>query len=99
NRPEVLDDAVLSRVMLRLSYPHLDSVTRSKIWSSMFDVAGLRLEGLSFDELGKLDINGRLIRNLTRLAKILFPDGMLTRERMNEALRFGCGLTLTIGSA
>lgn len=95
NRPEVLDEAVLSRVMLRLEYPHLDAETRAQIWESMFGVAKLRLVGVSFVALGKLDLNGRQIRNLTRLAKILYPSGTITREGLLEALRFGCGQTLS----
>jgi hypothetical protein len=100
NRPEVLDDAILSRVMLRLEYPHLDAGTRVKIWQSMFAVAQLRLDGVSFDHLATLDLNGRQIRNLTRLAKILFPDGVLSADGLQEVLHFGCaqGLPATTGT-
>lgn len=71
NRPDALDEAVLSRVMLKLDYPHLSAQTRTDIWRTMFTVAGLRLEGCNFEMLGGLDLNGRQIRNITRLAKIL----------------------------
>jgi hypothetical protein len=98
NRPEVLDEAVLSRVMLRLQYPHLDAVTRARIWESMFGVAKLRLEGLTYARLGTLDINGRQIRNLTRLAKILHPEGLLSVNAMQEVLRFGCGQSMSDGT-
>jgi len=94
NRPEVLDDAILSRVMLKLDYPHLDPTTRAKIWQSMFSVAKLTLEGISFDALAQLDLNGRQIRNLTRLAKILYPHSILTPEGIQEVLYFGCGKEL-----
>ena len=94
NRPEVLDAAVLSRVMLRLAYPDLDEKTRTKIWSTMFEVAGLTATGFTFDELAKLDLNGRQIRNLTRLAKILHSDGVVTAKGINECLQFGAGLTM-----
>lgn len=92
NRPGVLDDAVLSRVMLRLNYPNLDASTRSLIWKTMFEVAELELVDGSFDELGKLELNGRQIRNLTRLAKILNPMRKLTSQGLREVLRFGCDL-------
>lgn len=89
NRPEVLDDAVLSRIMLRLKYPDLDAATRANIWKTMFSLAGMKLKSYSFDELGKHELNGRQIRNITRLAKILNPDGELDRAAIEEALKFG----------
>lgn len=94
NRSEALDEAVLSRVMLRLQYPHLDAATRAKIWQSMFAVAGLELTGVTFEQIAELDLNGRQIRNLTRLAKILFPEGLVSRAGVNEVLRFGADATL-----
>ena len=94
NRPEVLDDAVISRVMLRLNYRHLDAETRAAIWRTMFAVAKLRLDGVGFEEIGSLDLNGRQIRNLTRLAKTLNPSGLVDCGGMAEVLRFGCGASL-----
>ncbi|MCA9037414.1 MAG: AAA family ATPase [Planctomycetaceae bacterium] len=94
NRPEVLDDAVLSRVMLRLQYPRLDAHTRAMIWKTMFEVAGLHLQECSFEKLGGVDLNGRQIRNLTRLARILFPDGFVNKAGIRDVLRFGCGSSL-----
>lgn len=94
NRPDTLDDAVLSRVMLNLKYPHLDAGTREKIWQTMFAVAGLQLAGCTFTDLARLDLNGRQIRNLTRLAKILNPNQAVNRPAIQEVLRFGCGQEL-----
>jgi ATPases of the AAA+ class len=89
NRPEVLDEAILSRVMLKLDYPHLDQETRIQIWQTMFSMAGLQLESDDFSWLAEIDLNGRQIRNITRLAKILNEDGLVTKSAMQEALRFG----------
>jgi hypothetical protein len=80
--------------MLKLDYPHLGAETRAKIWKTMFSVAGLRLEGCSFESIAQFDLNGRQIRNITRLAKILNPDCVITRAAMREALRYGCGASL-----
>lgn len=88
NRAEVLDPAVLSRVMLRLRYPDLDQHARATIWGSMFQAAGMSLYGSLF-ELAQSDVNGRQIRNLTRLAKILYPDGRVTLEQMRGVLAYG----------
>jgi SpoVK/Ycf46/Vps4 family AAA+-type ATPase len=94
NRPEVLDEAVLSRVMLKLNYPHLVPETRAKIWNTMFAVAGLRGEGWAFDKIAQLDLNGRQIRNITRLAKILNPGGIVNHQAICEALHFSSGASL-----
>ena len=90
NRPDTLDYAIRSRVMLRLEYPDLDATTRAGIWRTMFDLAGLRLLDGSFDTLAEPVINGRQIRNLVRLARILHPSGDVTVKQMLNILEFGC---------
>jgi hypothetical protein len=89
NRAEVLDPAVLSRVMLRLDYPDLDQGARATVWRTMFDAAGLILVDSTPEDLAEAVVNGRQIRNLTRLAKILFPAGNVTLEQMRAVLRYG----------
>ena len=89
NRPDSIDEAVLSRVMLRLDYPDLDHPAREEIWRNMFGVAGLNCDTDLFSELAKWDVNGRQIRNLTRLAKILHPGSRLSLEKMEEVIRYG----------
>jgi hypothetical protein len=90
NRADVLDHAVLSRVMLRLDYPDLDHQARAVIWKTMLDSAGLSLIEGTIQELAQADINGRQIRNLTRLAKILHPEGNVTLEQMRGVLSYSC---------
>ena len=87
----MIDHAVLSRVMLRLHYPDLDRAARAIVWRSMFQAANLTLVEGSLDDLAAVVLNGRQIRNLTRLAKILHPDGRLTLADMREVLRHGAG--------
>jgi hypothetical protein len=89
NRPETIDEAVMSRVMLRLAYPDLSLETRSEIWKQMFQAAHLQLTPGEFQELARIQLNGRQIRNLTRLAKMLHPDNQVTVRSMAETLRFG----------
>jgi len=95
NRPEVLDHAVLSRVMLKLAYPDLDQGARTAIWRTMLDAAGLTLLDGPVDKLAEKDINGRQIRNLTRLGKILYPDGQVTLDQMRKVLSYGTASTQT----
>jgi hypothetical protein len=92
NRPEVLDHAVLSRVMLKMHYPDLTRGARAAIWQTMFTAAGLTLQDGSFDELAESDMNGRQIRNLARLAKILHPGNVITLDQMRQVLKYGCGI-------
>lgn len=90
NRPDMLDYAVLSRVMLKLNYPDLDLPSRATIWRTMFQAAGLSLIDGTLEDLATTRLNGRQIRNLTRLAKILHPQGKLSLENMREVLHYGC---------
>jgi hypothetical protein len=92
NRPETLDYAIRSRVMLRLEYPDLDADTRAGIWRTMFQAAGLRLTDPAdgFARLAEPEINGRQIRNLVRLARILHPDGAVGVRQMLDILEYGC---------
>jgi hypothetical protein len=90
NRAEVLDHAVRSRVMLRLDYPDLDHAARGVIWKTMLDAAELTLTEGTLDQLAETILNGRQIRNLTRLAKILHPGRSVTLDQMRNVLRYGC---------
>jgi hypothetical protein len=89
NRPEVLDHAVLSRVMLKLHYPDLDKAARAVIWRTMLEAAGLTLGEGTVEELAEAVLNGRQIRNLTRLARILHPAGRVTLAEMRAVLSYG----------
>jgi SpoVK/Ycf46/Vps4 family AAA+-type ATPase len=90
NRPETLDHAIRSRVMLRLEYPDLDVAARAAIWRTMFEAAGLRLAGGDFSRLAEPAVNGRQIRNLVRLARILHPSGEITAAQMLDILEYSC---------
>ena len=90
NRADVLDYAIRSRVMLRLEYPDLDASARAHVWETMFAAAGLSLTGGSFQELAQPETNGRQIRNLVRLARILHPERQVTAARVMDLLRYGC---------
>jgi hypothetical protein len=56
----------------------------------MLESAGLTLTEGTVAELAESAFNGRQIRNLTRLAKILYPSGLVTLEQMRGVLRYGC---------
>lgn len=93
NRPEVIDEAVHSRVMLRLDYPDLNAASRAAIWRNMSRAAKVEFVSEAvIERLAEQPLNGRQIRNLTRLARILYPDNSLTWEQMDVVIRYGgCG--------
>ncbi len=72
NRSEVIDNAVLSRVTLNIKYPDLTDDVRKLIWSSKLKDADLQIN--SIEKLIQLDLNGRQIRSMVRLGKIVFGD-------------------------
>ncbi len=90
NRPEVLDGAIRSRVMLRLEYPDLDAAARTQIWRAMFAAAGLRLSAGEFDDLAMEEMNGRQIRNLVRLTRIMHPSRDVTAAEVRHLMKYGC---------
>lgn len=79
NRTEVLDPAFASRITVKLDYPDLNDERRCKIWELMLAKAKIFPEG-GLTELGKLELNGREIRNCVRLIRIIHP----TAEKLSS---------------
>ncbi len=71
NRPEVLDYAIRSRVTLKIDYPELSFSTRKQIWTEKLDSAGIKIDG-NIDKIVNIELNGREIRNMVRLSKVVF---------------------------
>ncbi len=88
NQPSALDDAIRSRVMLNLEYPDLDQSARMHIWKTMFHAAGLSLDSNDFTELSQVQLNGRQIRNLARLTRIMHPEGKVTTQNILTLLQY-----------
>lgn len=80
NRPDVIDEAVLSRVTLGLQYPDLEPQARRKVWMTMLEIAGLSVESVDATRLATLSLNGRQIRNVVRLAKVVYSEAELTTD-------------------
>jgi hypothetical protein len=72
NRLEVIDEAVLSRLTLSIKYPDITKEFRKKIWLSKLQDAAIKID--SVEKLSDLNINGRQIRNMVRLGKIIFDN-------------------------
>ncbi|MEM0915097.1 MAG: ATP-binding protein [Planctomycetota bacterium] len=89
NRPDALDEAIRSRVMLRLEYPDLDKQGRAEVWRTMLEMAGMELVEGTLDEVAETPVNGRQIRNFVRLARILHPDRQIEARQLGEITQYG----------
>jgi hypothetical protein len=78
NRINSLDEAVLSRVTLKINYPKLDEVSREKVWKQNLNATGLEIK--TFSKLAAIEMNGREIRNYVKLASMLFENEVKENE-------------------
>ena len=89
NRAEVIDPAFKSRITLSLTYPELSREARLKIWVTMFQLAKITItDGL--DGIPDVVLNGRQIRNMVRLLKVLHPDGKIGSGEVKRVCEFSC---------
>jgi SpoVK/Ycf46/Vps4 family AAA+-type ATPase len=88
NRVESLDPAFQSRVTCALRYDPLTLESRKEIWSSMMTRLNMDLSSLDVDELAKVDINGRQIKNTLQLALALarHDDVSVSQQHLLETL-------------
>lgn len=70
NRVNSIDEAVMSRVTLRIKYPNFNEDTREKIWKINLQEANIELK--SVKKLATYPMNGRDIRNYIKLTSMLF---------------------------
>ncbi|KAL4947949.1 hypothetical protein BDW69DRAFT_103403 [Aspergillus filifer] len=97
NRKEDFDDAFQSRVHITISFPPLSAPVRAKIWKNMIfrnsklviDDSWSARDGLAFEILGELDLNGRKIKNILRTAVCyaLAMEKPLGVSHVNEVIR------------
>lgn len=78
NRINSLDEAVISRVTLKINYPKLDEDSREKVWKQNLNATGLEIKTLS--KLAEIEMNGREIRNYVKLASMLFENEVKENE-------------------
>lgn len=88
NRANNLDPAVVSRVSLGLRYESLEREARVQVWKTLASAALGYEPTLSFDEVAHLELNGRQIKNVLRLALTLgaATKAGLTAEHLAQAL-------------
>jgi ATPase family associated with various cellular activities (AAA) len=80
NRVTEFDTAFYSRISVALKYGELTENARGQIWANLLDAAGI--SGMDNEELAKLDLNGRQIKNTLRLAQSLAKqEGTMVHAR------------------
>lgn len=73
NRADNVDEAFYSRIHFRLSYPNLDEKARGKVWKGFLNrqLDGHTVTDEDLEKLEKIDINGRVIKNVLKSATLL----------------------------
>ncbi|KAI8624322.1 P-loop containing nucleoside triphosphate hydrolase protein [Xylariaceae sp. FL1651] len=73
NRVKHMDEAFHSRIHFRLAYPNLDEKARSLVWKGFLDrqQGGHNVSHEDLEKLAKIDINGRVIKNVLKSATLL----------------------------
>lgn len=71
NRIESMDTAFQSRIDLTLSYPELSSSSRAIVWKNLIGNDNKIVTEADLDELASHVLNGRQIKNVVKLAKLL----------------------------
>lgn len=73
NRSNIIDPAFASRVTIRLDYPYLNTNVRGDVWDILLRKAELNVEASDEgrETLLETPFNGRQIRNIVRLTRIV----------------------------
>ncbi|CAO2656235.1 Nn.00g050380.m01.CDS01 [Neocucurbitaria sp. VM-36] len=73
NRIDNIDAAFQSRIHISMAYPDLTSESRRHIWGNFLTGLGVQQEWKSedLDELAKVELNGRQIKNVLKSAALL----------------------------
>lgn len=73
NRVDNIDAAFQSRIHVSLEYPDLTAEARAKIWRNFIAAAKVKPEitDQDFDDLSKLKLNGRQIKNILKTSQLL----------------------------
>lgn len=93
NRADAIDPAFQSRITLQLDYPTLEPAARASIWKTMMTKAGIKFTDAEFATIGEQwPLNGRQIRNVARLLRVLHPKGDVTMAELANVVEFTPGM-------
>lgn len=73
NRVNDFDTAFESRIHLTIHYPPLDIPSRLHVWKTFVQMGDLesQLSGMDLENLAKIEVNGRQIKNIVKTARLL----------------------------
>ena len=91
NRIKDFDTAFESRIHLTIHYPPLDIPSRLHVWKTFTQMGDLesRLSEKDLEDLAKIEVNGREIKNIIKTARLLSKQkkAPLAIEHVNMVLR------------
>ncbi|GAP84049.1 putative TOB3 [Rosellinia necatrix] len=91
NRVKNMDEAFNSRIHFRLQYPELDAGARRTVWAGFLDrhQGGHDVSDENLSRLEKLEMNGRVIKNVLKSATLLasHKDEKLTFQHIELVLK------------
>ncbi|EME41364.1 hypothetical protein DOTSEDRAFT_55206 [Dothistroma septosporum NZE10] len=71
NRSTQFDDALYSRIHLTLRFPELDEGAKKAVWRTFLNPVTVNITEQDFDDLAQEDMNGRQIKNVVKMARLL----------------------------
>ena len=86
NRYHSIDDAILSRMHIKIHYPALNASAREKIWNSHLEKVECILPEKQIAALGEHALNGRAIANTIHLASLMAGESPVAWHHLQQAL-------------
>lgn len=90
NRVNTFDPAFASRIHISLNYKELSTASRRTVWKNFLDNSPQEhaITTQELDDLARLDMNGRQIKNILKIARLLATrqDAKLDREHIMTTL-------------
>ncbi|KAK4620089.1 hypothetical protein CLAFUW4_11394 [Fulvia fulva] len=86
NRQVTFDQAFHSRIHLTMHYDALDHHARTQVWKTFLNRTDLTTS--EYEQLGNLDLNGRRIKHMGKMAQLLAQSDKadLSMDHINEVL-------------
>jgi SpoVK/Ycf46/Vps4 family AAA+-type ATPase len=81
NRPDNIDPAIRSRIHLTMQYKGLTASSRRKVWCNFLKPGLHSLSDDDFDGLVAIEMNGRQIKNVVKMAQLLARRHLKTIDR------------------
>lgn len=85
NRPEIVDDAIMSRVSIHVPYETPNESARGRIWAIHLSLYRIEATDSAIDKLAKTVMSGRDIRNACNLmSKVIKAAGVDVLDAFNK---------------